>query len=316
MDERRLLAKVSEMYYRDGLNQQQIAGEMNISRSMISRMLARAIEVGVVEIIIHYSDNRARDLEKRLQDKFGLMDCRVTTVVAVDSREEGRRYAAVHALADDYIQENLQDDTILSVSWGRALAHTVSSLRPKRKIPTLRVVQSFGSAMPNQDVDGATLVGGLATAFGGSAIHLHAPLHVGSGEMRDSLLRNQNIDPVLALAERTTIFLSGIGDTSPVPSGMAWMYYLTPEEEKDLEKKGKVGIVCAWHFDFDGNFIDSTSYSGLIGISHASYMKIPMRVGISYGDAKVEAIIGALRGGFVNVLVTDEQTAELVLARS
>ncbi len=312
MDDRKLLARVAEMYYHDGLNQQQIALATNTSRSMISRMLARAVETGVVEIIIHYSDNRARDMEKRLREKFGLLDCRVTAASDA-SREESRRYAAVYALADDFIQENLQDDTVLSVSWGRALANTVKSIRPKRKIPTLRVVQSFGSAMPNQAVDGATLVADLAAVFGGSAIHLHAPLHVGSAEMRDTLLRNQNIGSVLALAERATIFLSGVGDMSPVPSGMAWMYYLTPEEERDLEEKGKVGIVCAWHFDVNGRFIDSSSYKGLIGISHDSYMKIPLKVGVSYGREKVSAITGAARGGFINVLITDEETAELLL---
>ncbi len=37
-------------------------------------------------------------------------------------------------------------------------------------------------------------------------------------------------------------------------------------------------------------------------------------VGVAGGEAKAEAILGALRGGYVNVLVTDDATARKVLA--
>jgi DNA-binding transcriptional regulator LsrR (DeoR family) len=37
-------------------------------------------------------------------------------------------------------------------------------------------------------------------------------------------------------------------------------------------------------------------------------------IGVAGGEAKAEAILGALRGGHVNVLVTDDVTARKVLA--
>ena len=40
------LIRVSQMYYDEGLNQSQIAGEVGYSRSSVSRMLGRWTDVG------------------------------------------------------------------------------------------------------------------------------------------------------------------------------------------------------------------------------------------------------------------------------
>ena len=51
----------------------------------------------------------------------------------------------------------------------------------------------------------------------------------------------------------------------------------------------------------------------MIGISKQQIKKIPVRVGISYGKDKVEAIKGAIKGEMINVLVTDATTAEKLM---
>lgn len=313
MENRNILTKVAEMYYRDKLTQQQIADKLEISRSMISRFLSQAVEMGIVEIIIHYADNRDRELEQRLCAVFGLKDARVA-VLDEDASAESL-YSGVHLLANEYLQERLQDGTILAVSWGRALACVQKAMRTRRRISTMKVVQAFGSAMPNQEQDGAALVGGIASHFGASAFYLYAPLHVANQELRDSLVNDENISSVIKLAEQADIILTGIGDTAPVPSGVAWIYYLKPEEEQDLSERGKVGHVCTQHFDINGNFLDSPACNGIIGLSRSSYMRIKLRVGVSYGEAKVEAMLGALRGDYVNVLISDDKTATAILDR-
>ncbi len=42
---------------------------------------------------------------------------------------------------------------------------------------------------------------------------------------------------------------------------------------------------------------------------------MPRVIGIAGGDNKVEAILGALRGGFINILITDEETALKIIER-
>ncbi|NLJ48762.1 MAG: hypothetical protein GX428_04130, partial [Candidatus Atribacteria bacterium] len=43
--------------------------------------------------------------------------------------------------------------------------------------------------------------------------------------------------------------------------------------------------------------------------------KVPHIIGVAGGLDKVDAIIGALRGGFVNLLVIDNYTAEAIMEK-
>ncbi len=308
-DDHKLLAEVADLYYREKMNQQEIGARLGISRSMISRYLARAEESGVVEIIIHYPDYRVRALERRLREAFGLTAARVC--------RSGVGNDAAYLLAAEYLQEELHDNAILDVAWGRAVTGVYRAIRPKRKMPSLRVVQAFGSAMPNQEVDGTAIIGGMAALLGGSAVYLHTPLHVGNAAVRDNLLKDPNISSVLRLAESADMVLTGIGDVGATSdTGGSWMHYLTRKEEKELRKMGTVGHVCTRHFDIDGKYLDIPAYKGIVGISHESYMRIKLRIAMAVGKEKVDAILGALRGKYINALITDEETATRVLARA
>lgn len=311
-EERRFLARVAELYYKSGLNQEEISRQLGLSRSMISRLLTKAIQKGVVEVIIHYPDDRDRDLETRLKAAFGLDDALVATTGAGNGESE---HAAIYVLAAEYIQEHLEGGKALGVAWGRAVAGVYRAMKPKRKIPGLKVVQAFGSAMPNQEIDGAAIIGGMAALFGGAAVYLHTPLHVGSREVRDSLLRDPNIRSVIELAETVDLLITGIGDVGATEAaGNNWLHYLSKKEENALRKMGTVGHVCTRHYDIRGKFLDSPAYDGIIGVSHEKYMRIPYRIGVAWGSGKVRAILGAVRGKYVNVLITDADTARKVLA--
>lgn len=305
---RKLLSEVADLYYREKLNQQEIGERLGISRSMISRYLAQAEAAGVVEIIIHYPDNRDRNLEKRLVDAFGLVAARIGD----DSGNDGE----VYRLAAEYLQEQLKDDTILGVAWGRAVTGVYRAMKPRRKMPSLRVVQAFGSAMPNSEIDGTAIIGGMAALFGGVAVYLHTPLHVGSESVRDNLLKNRNISEVVKLAERADMLLTGIGEVDESHLTGSWTHYLSKGEKRELIRKGSVGHVCTRHFDIAGKYLEVPAYKGIIGISQESYMHIALRIGVGLGAEKVNALVGALRGGYINVLVTNAKTAEEVLART
>jgi DNA-binding transcriptional regulator LsrR (DeoR family) len=51
----------------------------------------------------------------------------------------------------------------------------------------------------------------------------------------------------------------------------------------------------------------------VVGIDPDTLRKIPRRIGIAGGDGKHAAIRAAVRGGWVNVLLTDAQTAASLL---
>ena len=53
----------------------------------------------------------------------------------------------------------------------------------------------------------------------------------------------------------------------------------------------------------------------LVTIERRNLLNIPIRIGVAGGPGKVEAILGALRGGYVNILVTDHQAANELIKR-
>ena len=63
MQELELLLKVAQLYYEQGLTQNEIAKKLFISRSNISRLLTQAREAGIVEIKVHYPFERKRRIE-------------------------------------------------------------------------------------------------------------------------------------------------------------------------------------------------------------------------------------------------------------
>jgi DNA-binding transcriptional regulator LsrR (DeoR family) len=77
-----------------------------------------------------------------------------------------------------------------------------------------------------------------------------------------------------------------------------------------------VGDICARHYDAFGNELDIDLNHRVVGIELEALHNIPHVIGVAGGEAKAEAILGALRGEHVNVLVTDDATALKVLELS
>ena len=74
-----------------------------------------------------------------------------------------------------------------------------------------------------------------------------------------------------------------------------------------------VGDVCGWHFDATGKTRDLEFHSRLLTISQNDLLNIPLRIGIAGGHRKAEPIVGAIKAGYINALVTDQSAAERIL---
>ena len=66
-------------------------------------------------------------------------------------------------------------------------------------------------------------------------------------------------------------------------------------------------------YDKNGQTVDEDLKRKMVGISLDKIAKIPVRVGMSIGKDKIEAIKGAIAGGLVNVLVTDVPTGRVII---
>lgn len=311
MEDLELMAEVSRLYFESGWTQSEIAKHIHTSRSTVSRLIQEAKSRNVVEIKIHYPWDRSPDIENQLSQLFPLKDIRV---LETRGRHGVDALRGTAVLAARYLTALVKADTIIGISWGRTVSHTVEMLKPEVKLP-VKVVQLFGSALPNSHHDGADVVRRCAQAYGGECHYIHAPLFVNSDEGRKALLENPHISQTLSLAAQANIIVTGIGslESEQAPS-QTWLTYLSQDAVNLLKERGAAGHICAHHYDLAGHILNLRLHKGIIGIEPRLLREKDYAIGIASGSEKAKAILGALNGKLINVLVTDDTTAKAVLA--
>ena len=313
MEELDLLSEVASLYYEKNMTQNEISRHIHTSRSTVSRLLQDARDRHVVEIIIHYPWDRSSAIEQELQEKFQLKNVRV---LDSQGRKGSEALRGVALLAARYIAGIVKDGSILGLSWGRMVYQTVQLLRPEREL-SIKAVQLFGAAIPNTKIDGSEVVRQFANKYKGQYFTLHAPLFVENSDLKNLLLQDLHIRETLALAQKADIIITGIGslESSLAPS-QTWLGYLSKKEIENLRQRGAVGHICAHHFNSNGQILEIDLHKGIIGAGLTPLHTAPQVIGIASGFEKSRAILGALRGKHINTLITDDITAQHLLAHS
>lgn len=310
MNERSRLAEIAALYYEDGWTQAEIADRVGTSRSTVSRLLEKARKTGVVEITVHYPWKTDSDLERGLVAHFNLSDA--LALVARGCPYEGM-LRGLGVLAARYLDRYVGAGTILGISWGTAIRSTIEALRPGGKFQ-VTVVQMIGATGAHEPAtDGPDLARTLADLYGGQSHHLHAPLLVEDPQVRKMLLEEPRIRQTLDLARRVDIAVVGIGTTEPGASSFVRAGYLDRNALRQLRAQGAVGDICGWHYDIHGRVLEIPINRRVVGITLEELDEVGMVIGVAGGQQKHKAILGALRGRHLDVLVTDDGTARAVL---
>jgi deoxyribonucleoside regulator len=312
-DERRraYLAKIASLYYERGKGQQEIALEIGVSRSAVSRLLTEAREAGIVEIKIHYPWRTSAELEQALCHTFGLTKA---VVLAREDQPYERMLEGLGILAAQYFEEILHDGMMIGISWGLALYQMIKVM-PICHLKNTEIVQLVGATgHENAGIDGPDLAALLAARLGGRCRYLHAPAVVETEAARETLLQDHNIHETLNRAEMCEVALVGIGTTASALNSMLRTGYLTEAELEHIRQAGAVGDVCAQHYAITGRWLDIDINRRTIGVGVPALGKIKTVIGVAGGTLKSAAILGALHGGFVNALITDDLAAQEVLA--
>ena len=306
-----LLADVAEMYYDQGSTQAEIARVIGVTRSAVSRMLKDARERGIVEIQVRRPLRFDVTLEKRLVERFDLREARVLLWNRENEYEELRhRLGRVGA---QVLGRLLVPGLTIGVAWGTTISATIEALEPADH-PAVKVVQLVGVLGSSSHAFSAqTLVQRLASKVGGEAVYLYTPLIVDSEDMARSLLQNESVREGIEVGKRCDVALLGIGSVHPETCSLYHGGHISRETLDALQRARAVGDVSAYFFDIDGRTPDIDLHQRIVGIPRNDLLHIPTRLGIAGGQTKAQAVLGALRGRYINTLVTDTKTARLVL---
>lgn len=314
LDQDRLVVKVARLYYESGITQARIAARMRLSRQKVQRLLDQAKVKGVVRIVIEPLLGVHAELEKALEDRYGLAEAVVVETSSYEDQEVVAREVGVGAA--EYLLRVVKPRDRIVISWGGALLGMVDALRryPHRDLPELLVVQGLGAlADPGRDTHSSELARRMAHFLGGRAISLPAPGIAGNRAASGALYKDAHIGKVLELARDADIAFVGIGaprqESILVRDGSIVRW----EELEELMGRGAVGDVNLRYFDSHGRKIVSDLDDRTVGLSLEDFQRIPRVVGLAGGAQKLRAIQGALAGGLVHVLITDDITARKLL---
>jgi DNA-binding transcriptional regulator LsrR (DeoR family) len=307
---KKLLYKIAMAYYQDDLTQEQIARRLGLSRIKVSRWLRQARRERIVQISIVPPLDPKPDLERKLEAIYGLDEVIVVTPGNEDAASVARDLGVAAA---DYLVRCLQGQEVVAMSWGSTLRGVVDAL-PVENWPDMRVVQITGGlGKPEAETHGADLTRRLAEAFNARPVLLSAPGIVTSKLVRDALLADLQVSETLALAARADVALVGIGAPTADSVVMQLGNILTRRDIDDMRSRGAVGDIALHFFDRDGQPIAHEINERIIGLDLEQIGRIPRVIGVAGGREKHAVIRAAARGRLINVLITDERTATMLL---
>lgn len=296
---------ISNLYYKDKMSQQEIAKKLNISRPWVSKLLARAEELGIVkiEVLSPFVNNVA--MENALMEKYHMK------YVGVIQNDNSSTDNVAFAAANYFVAE-LHEKDVVGVGWGKSVSRLIAKT-PSVYFPEVQLVPlsgSFGntlSVLPNYNtIQLSEKLNGMAKVF-------HAPMVCSSQEEYQALISNEHTQKFLNMAENANIILLGIGvfETSIVPQ----YGILEQNEIEELKQKKAIGDVGLSYFDKYGNLVETQKTKKMIKTNIIKASKNARTViGIADGINKVNIIDVALSLNLFTAFFTDEKTASALLS--
>jgi len=308
-DRETLLADVAEMYYLKGKRQAEIAKLIGLTSSMVSRLLTEARQRNMVEIRIRRSLQFDYAMENAFRERFNLHAVNIVTVRNYESQFLKYLGAAGAQIFKKYLSPN----GIIGIAWGTTLSALVDEFEINSSLP-VKLVELVGAmGARSSEYEGHGIITKLAQKMGAEQYFLNAPFLCANPETARALMKDAIVNQPLTLARQAQIALMGAGSLS-IPSATVYRFgYMSEDLIEELKQAGAVGNVCGLYYDLDGQDVCTEFCERLVTISQTDLFSIPIRIGIVGGPDKAEPILGALRGEYFNVLVTDSITAERVL---
>lgn len=305
---REQILRAAWYYYVDQLTQDEVAKRLSISRATAGRLLERSRQSGIVTFTLGSSNFDAFQVGRKLREAFNLKEALVPPALEDPLSDP---HAIAHRLARggaQYLQNTLETGQTLALGWGETVQATMERLpvEQREKISTVTLTGGVNTYVPTP-----------RRGHGAPGLHfdavIPAPIVVSSAKLAEDLRSEDVIQSVLERSRSADQALVGIGGVAEQAT-LAQQGYVTDAELGEFRKLGAVGDILGIFYNANGEVLDVSLHERRIGIGVDELRGIPNVVGIAGGMSKVDAILGALRGEYLDVLVTTEDVARALLA--
>lgn len=312
MDEHNLKARAAWAYYMDGLDQLAVAQRLGVSRATVSRLLRSARDEGLVTVTVRADMVGSISLEADLRALTGLHDVIVVpTAASYESTQHGLAQGAAW-----YLDRHLGSVRILGVGWGSTISYIPRYLPRRHTSHPELVTELFGVSDGANPANRSLLRLSLALGqhYGVPVRTVNAPVIVPTVEVAQALRHDPQIRQTYQASMEADLAIVAIGVTHQ-DSTMVATGHLTLADIEALNRAGAVGDVLARYYNRAGELVPSPFEERVMGLTLTELRHTRRIMAVAGGSAKVEAIVGAVRGCWIDVLVVDEDTATEICAR-
>ena len=335
--------EAASMYYVQGETMEVIAHHLRVSRSTVSRLLARARQEGVVRVTL-VQPGGAGSLEGRMTQAFGVRTHIVPVregTTEIHRLQQVASVAAAHmvdlieALAEQAgnggpqaqdpagsggegsVQGMGSGGVVVGVAWGTTMSE-VSAALPSRSVPGLTVVQLNGASDPVREGPSAgEVLSRMRLSLGARTISFPVPAFFDHVATRKAMWSERSVKRVLAVTRRASLAVFGVGALDALNGALPSQVYegghLTARDQAVLRRQNVVGDVCTVLLRADGSWRDVALNARATGPTPAQLARIPRRLCVAAGTGKARALLAALRARTATDLVVDDATARAVL---
>lgn len=309
---RKKLIEAARAYYLENHTQSEIARDLGISRSQVSRYLSDAREQGIVLIRIIDEDQQQSNIGGELKIRYPHL--RLVEVAPTFEPSISTVRASIGRYGANFLIKVLQPGQKITLGCGRTLEAMVKAL-PEKKIEQVSIAQGMGNlGHEAHGIDYNEIARVAASKLGARGYYVSAPaiLGEGSGFAIDFLSSNPMLKTALDFASKADFFMVGVGS---MESDQIYTRFGLVQEHELQELKGRVvGDIFGHFFDINGQEIPTAFEKRVIGIKLQDMCIAQYAIALAGGVDKVAPLLGAIRGHWINGIISDEQTIHSILA--
>lgn len=302
-------ARAGWLYYVGGMTQDQIAQELGVSRQRAQRLVSRAIAEGLIHVRLEHRIGACLRLEAELARRYGLGQVRVAPGLGAGADPNRAIAAPAAALLEKFLAR--PEPRIIALGTGRALRAMVVELTAM-ECEQHRIVSLIGNIAPDGSASFFDVIMRIADKVHAPHYPMPVPVIADTPEERETFHALRPVRIVSSLARKADVTFVGVGQMSD-DAPLRKDGFLTAEALRALQAGGAAGEIAGWVFDSEGRYLDSSGTMLVCSVRVEPGRAEPV-IGIAAGPAKLSALRAALKGRLINGLVTDEPTAEALLA--
>jgi len=303
-------ARAAWLYYVGRRTQDEVAGQLNISRQAAQRLISLALTEKLIKFRFDHEIGPCMEAGDALSRRFNLALCEVVPTMGSAKSTLGSIAIAGAQFIEKWLSQRAP--IVLGIGTGRTLRAIANELSPMTA-PQHKVFSLCGSILPMGRAIALDPVLRIAERSGAQCFSLPSPVIAATIEERDVLQKQQPYATMRDLLPQARCMLVGIG-------AVAWQGSLHSDgcvsdlELTELLEAGAVGEITGWSYDMAGRLLGGPVNERVAGVWPLALQTNALRVGAAFGENKLGAIRAAMDGGMINGLITDEATAEALLA--